>query len=57
MLVNVKRILGFILVYKFIYNYVLIGLEVIICEIINLFGILNIDLSFFVYWRLGYVIY
>lgn len=57
MLVNVKRILGFILVYKFIYSYVLIGLEVIICEIINLFGILNIDLSFFVYWRLGYVIY
>lgn len=57
MLVNVKRILGFILVYKFIYNYVLIRLEVIICEIINLFGILNIDLSFFVYWRLGYVIY
>lgn len=49
MLVNVKRILGLILVYKFIYNYVLIGLEVIICEIINLFGILNIDLSFFVY--------
>lgn len=57
MLVNVKRILGLILVYRFIYNYVLIGLEVIICEIINLFGILNIDLSFFVYWRLGYVIY
>lgn len=57
MLVNFKRILGLILDYKFIYNYVLIRLEVIICEIINLFGILNIDLSFFVYWRLGYVIY